>query len=93
MKAIDFKEAYTILASLIDRSVNYSNSEESRMNAHRCAYLFKFYLDELSYSRNPHLDYRWNEFAGYIAACNTGAVRFINEYIMSIKVADISAKF
>jgi hypothetical protein len=73
-----YNKAYHILASLVDRSVNYSTSEESRFNAHRAAYLFKYFMDEIANKTISFEDYRWKEFSENPAAQNTGAVEFIN---------------
>jgi hypothetical protein len=88
-----YGKAYWILASLVDKSVNYSTSEESRFNSHRAAYLFKYFIDEIVCKRFPSDDYRWKEFSNNLAAQNTGAVRFIEEQIVTMKVETIVAKF
>jgi hypothetical protein len=88
-----YSKAYCILASLVDRSVNYSTSEESRFNSHRAAYLFKYFIDEIVCKRVPTDNYRWKEFVNNIAAQNTGAISFIEEQIVTMKVEAIVAKF
>lgn len=88
-----YSKAYCILASLVDRSVNYSISEEGRFNSHRAAYLFKYFIDEIVCKQNPTDDYRWKEFSDNLPAQNTGAVRFIEEQIVTMKVEPIVAKF
>lgn len=88
-----YGKAYWILASLVDRSVNYSTSEESRFNSHRAAYLFKYFIDEIVCKRFPTDDYRWKEFVNNMAAQNTGAISFIEKQIVIMKVEAIAAKF
>jgi hypothetical protein len=82
-----YNKAYHILASLVDRSVNYSTSEEARFNAHRAAYLFKYFIDEIANKTLSFEDYRWKEFIENPAANNTGAIEFIKN--QPIKVGEI----
>lgn len=88
-----YNKAYHILASLVDRSVNYTTSEEARFNAHRAAYLFKYFIDEIVNKTISFEDYRWKQFSENPAAQNTGAVEFIKEQIVAMKVATIIDKF
>jgi hypothetical protein len=88
-----YGKAYWILASLIDRSVNHSYSEEAKENAHRAAYLFKYFVDEIVNKTISFEDYRWKEFSNNSAAINKGAVEFIKEQVVAMKVAAIVDKF
>jgi hypothetical protein len=88
-----YGKAYWLLASLVDRSVNYTTSEEARFNAHRAAYLFKYFIDEIVNKTIVFDNYKWKEFSENPAAQNTGAVEFIKQEIIAMKVATITSKF
>jgi hypothetical protein len=86
-----YNKAYHILASLVDRSVNYTTSEESRFNAFKATYLFKYFVDEIANKTISFEDKLWKEFSENPAA--TKAVEFIKEQVVAMKVAAIVEKF
>ena len=81
---MDYKEAFIILSTYVDLSVNTSMSEETRTNAHHCAYWFKqvisYGVDDRS---TPYYIQRITECE---VASRYGMIRFLqeNSYINSV---------
>jgi hypothetical protein len=78
---VDYKEAFIILSTYVDLSVNTSMSEETRTNAHHCAYWFK---QVISYGPNDRYTLHYiQRITECEVASRYGMIRFLqdNSYI------------
>jgi hypothetical protein len=81
---MNYKEAFDILSTYIDVSVNTSMSDETRTNAHHCAYWFK---QVISYGPNDKSTSRYiQRITDCEVASRYGMIRFLSEnnYIHSL---------